>query len=428
MTDEQILSLLKDIEPLSLLSQTELQKILSFCEEIQIVENHSLLEMGKPWPGLYFIVQGQVIFICEISGKSVAYNKLSMNQSFGSLTSDAASDFSVYGGAPLTTLLYIPKHHFQSFSNTNPTLEKSIGEYKTQQAIQDFLIRSPLFSYVPTLQLRSLVSSLKNKNLLPNEILIRQGDEAKEAYIIGKGRFTVHVDERPTQVVRTMGPGELVGEIALIKQTKRTTNVIAQTEANVFVLPQTEFITLFQEQEQLNEWVNRLVQERLGTTQTELQTKSIIRDYKTWLKDRLGLFPVVQQDNPQESGAACLAMMCRYYGKPVDIECMRLLMTAHYDEMSDDITLSALTQAAERMGFLPLAVLSSYEHLMDSCLPVIVGWEGKHWAVVYQITDHKVSMVDPALGAQKISRKTFIERWTFSTLYFKPSERFFGRT
>ena len=179
MTDEQILSLLKDIEPLSLLSQTELQKILSFCEEIQIVENHSLLEMGKPWPGLYFIVQGQVIFICEISGKSVAYNKLSMNQSFGSLTSDAASDFSVYGGAPLTTLLYIPKHHFQSFSNTNPTLEKSIGEYKTQQAIQDFLIRSPLFSYVPTLQLRSLVSSLKNKNLLPNEILIRQGDEAK---------------------------------------------------------------------------------------------------------------------------------------------------------------------------------------------------------------------------------------------------------
>lgn len=428
MTERQIRSLLKKIEPLSLLSDTEFQKILSLGEEMQLTENNAILEAGYSWPGLYFILQGQVVFICEIAGKSVAYNTLNTNQYFGSLTADTVIDFSVYSARPTTTIWYLSKQHFQKISQQNPQLEKSVGEYQTQQAIQEFLIRSPLFTYVPTQQLHRLVSSLKNKKLQPNEILIRQGDDAKEAYIIEKGLFTVHIDEHPNQVVRTMIPGDLVGEIALVKNTKRTTNVIAQTRASVFVLPQPEFMALFLEQEQLSQWVNRLVQERLGTTNTDIKNPSYIGDYKTWLKDRIGLFPVVKQDNPQESGAACLAMICRYYGKPVDIDCMRLLVAQHsYSDIPNEAMLSDITQAAERMGLLPLAVLSSYEHLMESCLPVIVGWEGKHWAVVYQITENKVSIVDPALGAQKISKGIFLERWTSSTIYFKPTERFFGR-
>jgi len=429
MTDSQIRSLLKKIEPLSLLSDTEFNKILSLGEEMQPTENNAILKAGQSWPGLYVILQGQVVFICEIAGKSVAYNTFNTNQYFGSLTADTVLDFSVYGTTPTTTLWYLSKLHFQKISQQNPQLEKSVGEYQTQQVIQDFLIRSPLFTYVPTQQLRRLVSSLKAKKLQPNEILIRQGDDAKEAYIIEKGLFTVHIDERPNQVVRTMIPGDLVGEIALVKNTKRTTNVIAQTRASVFVLPQPEFMALFQEQEQLSQWVNRLVQERLGTTNTELKNQSYLGDYKTWLKDRLGLFPVVQQDNPQSSGAACLAMICRYYGKPVDIDCMRLLVAIHsYSDTPNEAMLSDITQAAERMGLLPLAVLSSYEHLMESCLPVIVSWEGKHWAVVYQITENKVSIVDPGLGAQKISKDTFLDRWTSSAIYFKPTERFFGKT
>ncbi|MEN8215940.1 MAG: cyclic nucleotide-binding domain-containing protein [Pseudomonadota bacterium] len=423
MTDNKILPLLKNIYPLSLFDDKDYQAIVNYCQQIRVAKNAPILEAGKSWPGLYFIVEGQVRFVVKVSGRSVDYNKLHASQHFGHLTSDAVNNFSVYGAAPSTTLLYLPKKYFQIYVTMHPQVEQLIREYQRQEAIKEFLIRTPVFSYVPTQHLHTLVTSLKKQKLQPHEILIRQGDEAKEAYILEEGRLTVHIDEHPNQVVRTLIPGDLVGEIALLKNAKRTSNVIAQTESSVYVLPREEFFKLFKEEGQLSKSVNQLVQDRLGTTHTDLKAKSHVKDYKTWLKDRLGLFPVVLQEKPQDSGAACLAMVCRYYGKSVDLDWIRFKITNNQLEAS----ISDLIQAAEKIGIMPLGVLSSYEHLMNSCLPAIVGWKGGHWAVVYQVTDNKVSMVDPAHGAQKISKESFINTWVYFTLYLKPSERFFGK-
>ncbi|KHD05534.1 hypothetical protein PN36_13455 [Candidatus Thiomargarita nelsonii] len=422
MIDNKILQLLKNIYPLSLFNDEDYQAIVSYCQQIQVAKDVPILEAEKTWPGLYFIIEGQVRFVVDVSGRKVDYNKLHTSQHFGDLTSDAVNHFSVYGGAPLTTLLYLPKKYFQIYLTMHPQLEQVIGEYQTQQAIKEFLIRTSVFSYVPTQQLQALVRSLKNQKLQPHEILIRQGDEAKEAYIVEKGHLTVQVDKHPNQVVRTLTSGDIVGEIALLKNAKRTSNVIAQTETSVYVLPREEFLKLFEEQGKLSEWVNKLMQERLGSTDSALKAKSH-KDYKMWLKDRLGLFPVVRQKKPQDSGAACLAMVCRYYGKSVDLSWTRLQIKGNDLEAS----ISDLSQAAEKIGLMPLGVLSSYEHLMNSALPAIVGWKAGQWAVVYQVTDNKVSMVDPAEGAQKMSKETFINSWIYFTLYLKPSERFFGK-
>ena len=428
MTDNQIFSLLKKIYPLSLFNEKDYQALVNSCERIRVVENEPILETGKPWNGLYLILDGKIQFMVEMSGQLVPYNQLYTTQHFGSLTSETPVNFSVYGAADSTKLLLIPKQHFQTYLKRVPQLGQLIQEYQTQQTLKDFLIKTPMFEYVPTQQLQSMVSRLKTRKLLPNEILIRQGDKGNEAYIIEKGNLVVRLDERPNKVLSTLIPGDLVGEIALIKNTKRTTNVIAQTEASVFVLPKQEFMMLFTEQGHLNEWLNQLVQERLETPHLDLKAKSHAKDYKTWLKDRLGLFPVVSQNKPQDSGAACIAMICRYYGKPVDLNWIRSKITANQMAANQDATLSDLSQAAEKMGLLPLAVLSSYEHLKTSGLPVIVGWKGEHWAVVYQITEEKVSIVEPAFGnAQKISKDIFLNNWIFSTLYLKPTERFFGR-
>jgi len=427
MIDKKCLSLLRNIYPVPLFNnEHEYQTILKFMEQIQLAENQLIFEAGKAWSGLYFIMEGQVRFVFEISGELVVYNQLGAYQHFGTLASENLIEFSVYSAAPLTILLYIPKLHFQQFFKTHPEIEKVVWESETKNAIKDFLIKRPDFSYVPTKHLQKLVEGLKTKKLRANEILIRQGDDAQEAYLVEKGRFNVQVDERPNEVLSTLMPGDLVGEIALVKNVKRTTNVIAQTEASVFVLSRQAFLRLFKEQAKLNEWVNQLVQARIGITYINPKEKS--KDYKTWLKDRLGIFPVVLQQQPQDSAAACLAMVCRYYGKPVDLECMRILTTAkQMVETSYEPTLSDLSQAAERIGLMSLPVLSSYEHLMGTCLPVIVSWGVMGWAVVYQISENKVSMVDPAFGAQNVNKDVFVKSWSSVALYLKPNEGFFGR-
>ena len=423
--NKQILSLLRNIYPVPLFNnEQEAEVLLNICEEIQLEENQRILEAGKEWPGLYFIMEGKVLVMNEISGRLVIYNQLYCYEQFGNLTENNLIDFSFYSAEP-TTLLYIPKSAFQKFLATHPALEKAITIYKCQEiepAIPSFQIQTA--NALPSKNFQASVESLKVKKLLPNEILIRQGDEAKEAYIVKHGYLTAHIDEEPNKVLATMMPGDIIGEIALLKHIKRTSNVIAKTEASVFILSKQEFFRLFNEQKQFKNWINSLVKKRIGSSYVGLRKNSFFKGLKRWLKDRLGYFPIVLEEQPKDTGASCLAMICRYYGKPVDIDCMRILVHANQLEMTYEATLANISQGAERIGLVPLTALASYEHLMDSALPVIVGWGLIRWAVVYKVTNSNVLMVDPAFGIQEMSRDTFMEEWNSFVIYFQPTERF----
>ncbi|MDM8561390.1 cyclic nucleotide-binding domain-containing protein [Candidatus Parabeggiatoa sp. HSG14] len=445
MTTNNTFSSLKQIAPFSFFDEQEFQAIIALAKPILVPEKKRLFKACEEWKGLYFIVEGKIQFVVEVPGAPIVFDTLCQHDYFGekSLITDEATDFAAYGAALLTTLLHLSKETFDAFLKKNHELEKRVREYQMQSVIEKFIIQSPLLgynnsvssdsfsssspvlAYIPTQDLYKLVKSMKKKELQANEILIRQGDDAKEAYIIEKGNFDVHVDERPEQIVRTMKKDELVGEIALIKQVKRTSNVVAQTKATVFVLPQKEFLALFTQQEYLSQFVSELVEERLEKTHTNLKVQSNVKDYKTWLKDTLGFFPVVQQKKTGESGAACLTMVCRYYGKLTELHHIHLLLTANRSEKTIEASMSDLTKVANQLGFLPLAVLSSYEHLMESALPAIVGCKDNHWLVVYQITKTKVFLVDSKDGSQRISKDSFIDRWTSYTLYLKPTEHFF---
>lgn len=437
---------LRQIAPFSFFDEHEFQAIMALAKPILVPEKKRLFKACDEWKGLYLIVEGKIQFVVEVPEAPIVFDTLCQHDYFGekSLITDEATDFAAYGAALLTTLLHLSKETFDSFLKKNQELEKRVREYQMQSVIEKFMIQSPLLghnnsvpgddnsfthspmlAYIPTQALYKLVNSMKKKELKAGEILIRQGDEAKEAYLIEKGHFNVHVDKAPDQVVRTMKKGELVGEIALIKQVRRTTNVVAHTEAIIYVLPQKEFLELFTQQEHLSQFVGKLVDERLETTHTDLKVQSNVKDYKTWLKDTLRFFPVVQQKKMGECGAACLTMVCRYYGQSTELHHVHLLFTNHQTEETVEATMSDLTKVANQLRFLPLAVLSSYEHLMESALPAIVGCKDNHWLVVYQITKNKVFVVDPREGSQKINRETFLERWTSYTLYLKPTEHFF---
>ncbi|MDJ0658018.1 MAG: peptidase domain-containing ABC transporter [Crocosphaera sp.] len=128
-------------------------------------------------------------------------------------------------------------------------------------------------------------------------------------------------------------------------------------------------------------------------------------------------YPFYAQQSASDCGAACLAMIARYWGKKLSIN--RLRDMANVDR--NGASLRGLCHSAESIGFSTRPVKASLDKLAEQQLPAIAHWEGKHYIVVYEITKKEVVIADPGIGQKTITHQEFKEKWTGYTLLLKPT-------
>ena len=139
---------------------------------------------------------------------------------------------------------------------------------------------------------------------------------------------------------------------------------------------------------------------------------------KFWLLQ--SRFPFVRQQSGMDCGAACLTMICSYYGIRPSMNKIKELLNVSRNGAS----MSNLVRGAEEIGFNTVSCISSWDQLKQGLLPAIVNWEGFHWVVVYQIKDDKVTVADPALNIVQYSREKFEKLWVKYTIFLSPTEKF----
>lgn len=126
--------------------------------------------------------------------------------------------------------------------------------------------------------------------------------------------------------------------------------------------------------------------------------------------------PFIPQLDAMDCGCACLAMLCRYYGKNYPLSQLREDCFA----TRQGVSLLDISHAAEHLGFRTRGVRLSCRQLVENfSSPCIVHWKQSHFIVVYQIKARKrhgqyegfVYVADPAHGLAKISLNDFKEGW-----------------
>jgi CRP-like cAMP-binding protein len=70
------------------------------------------------------------------------------------------------------------------------------------------------------------------------KILTREGEVGRECFVVLDGTAVVHREGRP---IGEIGPGSIVGELALLDNTLRNATVVATTAMRVLVLDVREF-------------------------------------------------------------------------------------------------------------------------------------------------------------------------------------------
>jgi hypothetical protein len=103
----------------------------------------------------------------------------------------------------------------------------------------ELLRAQPLFAPLSLAVVEHLAATMMPRRYEPGSWLMRQGDPGEEYVLIDHGEVEVSQDMR---VVRTLGEGAGVGEIALIRDVPRTASVRAETEVAAFSIGRDAFL------------------------------------------------------------------------------------------------------------------------------------------------------------------------------------------
>ena len=119
-------------------------------------------------------------------------------------------------------------------------------------------------------------------------------------------------------------------------------------------------------------------------------------------------FPFYKQHDAMQCGIACLAMICKHYGKEFSIEALSRYCFA----TTEGVSLLGISEAAGKLGLHSVCGRVSMEQIEQAPLPCILHWNQNHFVVLYkQKRGKKFYIADPGKGLISYSRKEFMEYW-----------------
>ena len=106
------------------------------------------------------------------------------------------------------------------------------------EAPTDLLRKVPLFSDLNDKELREVAQSMKERTFGAGDTVTEEGKGGIGFFVIGEGTANVSVGG---QSVRTFGPGDYFGEIALVADMDRTATIKAETELRCYGMTSWDF-------------------------------------------------------------------------------------------------------------------------------------------------------------------------------------------
>ncbi|MGA7277061.1 MAG: protein kinase [Desulfocapsaceae bacterium] len=128
----------------------------------------------------------------------------------------------------------------------------------------EFFLKLPLLQYLPRKTLWALLNCLVPRYVQAGLRLLNQGVEARSLYIIetGKGRVSIDKDDEDLTVAH-LGPGDLVGEMAILTGEPRTASFTATEDMLVWRLDRRQFEQTMRRLPDLRTFLTELVSQRL---------------------------------------------------------------------------------------------------------------------------------------------------------------------
>lgn len=132
-----------------------------------------------------------------------------------------------------------------------PLRPSAVSRLREQSLLDDrvgLLEHAPLFSVLPSEDMRELATKFYASRYQRSEAIFREGEPAERLFLISSGRVKLHVNSpRGNELlVAVVGRGQIFGELAVIDRGPRAMSARAMEESVVFALSGDTFWTMLE--------------------------------------------------------------------------------------------------------------------------------------------------------------------------------------
>ncbi len=145
-------------------------------------------------------------------------------------------------------------------------LPKELAMYSTLEKIL-FLKGAPIFDRVNGEDLAPLARIATVQVYAPGELIVSEGEQGHALFILVRGTAAVEHAGRP---ITSLGPGDVVGEMAVLDSEPRSATVRASSEAEALRIGSEEFYEILHEQIDIAEGVIRVLSRRVRQLNEDL--------------------------------------------------------------------------------------------------------------------------------------------------------------
>jgi len=441
---------------LRLLPEEHRERVTSRFKEVRFGFGETVVREGGPGDAFYILLSGRArVFKMSEDGQEIPLNVLKPGDEFGemALLEGVPRAASIRCSSDVSALR-LDRADFLSLLEEAPGLKEYLELRSRHRTLHNFLAQFTELGKAPLPAMRALLERLEPLAVARNEILIREGEPPGPMYIVQEGRIRcfkkVGSKERNLAFLRA---GDYLGELSVLRGSPRAATAIALTDCRLLALPAEALQSLLVDFPELRKiFEDRAAlyradkearipldfQEEMLPAETAVHDKTEIEEpgvsgvpsdqhpflspegYFKKRHRRVLRFPFLRQVDEMDCGAACLAMMCRYFGKRVSLARIRQLAQTAYDGTS----LRALCSAAQELGLAARGLKVQLKQLRRMPVPAIVHWQGNHWIVLVHVGRFFVRVADPAVGIKRIGRRQFEEKWSGFAALFDYTEAF----
>ena len=120
------------------------------------------------------------------------------------------------------------------------------------------------------------------------------------------------------------------------------------------------------------------------------------------------MFHITRQHDSVHCGIACLATICKHYGKEYPIDTLSQICYT----TTEGVSLLGLSEVAKDLGLYTICARITFQNLFKAPRPCILHWNQNHFVVLYKIKDgKKFYIADPAKGLITYTLDEFKEHW-----------------
>lgn len=240
------------IAPLPLFSSLEkpaLRALIGAFEMITVAAGEAVIEEGSEGAEAYIVARGELEVRKGAQSEDdppLTLARLTGGALFGemALLARAPRAASVVACRP-SILLVARRDELETVARSRPDVGVELAAHCRRRMVANLVRTSPVLLAVPGEERPALVERFETKVFEKGDRLIVQGNDPAGLHLIASGEVAVVRREGDEPfVISTLGPGQVVGEVALVLRRKANADVVAVHPTITLHLPQEEFLSM----------------------------------------------------------------------------------------------------------------------------------------------------------------------------------------